>query len=195
MEKGWKYPLVSVILILMDIEKIVQEFDAYLHEKGLQFEAVIIGGAALNLLGVISRFTRDCDVLDPNIPHEVLNASQDFAAKVRQGGGVLRDDWFNNGPSSLKKTLPRTWQKNIQPLYKGKALVLHTLGRADLLKRKLFAFCDRGTDRDDCMKLKPTREELIQALPWVKIQDVNVDWPKHVEDTIAELARALGYGL
>jgi len=177
------------------IENMVQEFDAFLHDKGLQFEAVVIGGAALNLLGVISRFTRDCDVLDPKIPDEVLKAAHEFAAKVRLDGGVLRDDWFNNGPSSLKRTLPKTWQTTLQPLYQGKALKLHTLSRADLLKTKLFAFCDRGTDRDDCIKLNPTREELIQALPWVKDQDANVDWPKHVEETISELAEVLGYGL
>jgi hypothetical protein len=175
------------------IQKIVQEFDSYLYGWKLQFEAVVIGGAALNLLGVVSRFTRDCDVLDPEIPAEILIASREFAAKIRGEGGMLRDDWFNNGPESLKRTLPQTWQRNIQLLYAGKALKLHTVGRADLLKSKLFALCDRGTDRDDCLRLKPTREELIEALPWVKDQDANLDWPKHVEETLTELAKVLGY--
>jgi hypothetical protein len=177
----------------MDIKKLVKDFDSYLYNKGLVFEAVVIGGAALNLLGVVSRFTRDCDVLDPKIPDEILAASQSFAEKIRGNGGLLRDDWFNNGPTSLKKNLPKTWQANLQSLYQGKALTLHTLSREDLLKSKLFAFCDRGTDRDDCIKLNPTREELIHALPWIKDQDANVNWHQHVEDTIKELAEALGH--
>ena len=179
----------------MKIEEMIEAFDSYLHERELRFEAVAIGGAALNLLGVISRFTRDCDILDPNIPNDVLSAAKDFAATVRKEGGALRDDWFNNGPKSLTRTLPKTWVENLQPLFNGKALKLRTLGRSDLLKSKLFALCDRGTDRDDCLLLKPTKAELIEALPWVKDQDANVDWPQHVDETIAELAEVLGYGL
>lgn len=179
----------------MKIQEMVQKFDSYLHEKDLQFEAVVIGGAALNLLGVVSRFTRDCDVLDPKIPAEILVAAKEFAARIRSQGGTLRDDWFNNGPESLKRTLPKTWQGNLQVLYTGQALRLHTLGRSDLLKSKLFALCDRGTDRDDCIRLNPTKNELVEALPWVRDQDANVDWPQHVDDTIAELAGALGYVL
>ena len=113
-------------MIPVKIEKLVEDFDSYLHHKGLEFEAVVIGGAALNLLGVVSRFTRDCDVLDPKIPEVVLKAAREFAAAVRADGGILRDDWFNNGPESLKRTLPKTWQANLQPLYQGKALRLHT---------------------------------------------------------------------
>ena len=43
-------------------------FDQYLAEKRLQFDAVVIGGAALNLLGVVSRLTKDCDILHPRLP-------------------------------------------------------------------------------------------------------------------------------
>ena len=57
---------------MLPISKIVSEFDAYLAKRKLKFEGVIIGGAALNLLGVVSRLTRDCDVLDTSIPKEIL---------------------------------------------------------------------------------------------------------------------------
>jgi hypothetical protein len=44
---------------------IVENFDLYLKSKNLSFSAVVIGGAALSILGVITRQTQDVDVLDP----------------------------------------------------------------------------------------------------------------------------------
>jgi len=52
----------------MDIYELLVWFDQYLAKRRLQFEAVAIGGAALNLLGVVSRLTKDCDILYPEIP-------------------------------------------------------------------------------------------------------------------------------
>jgi hypothetical protein len=40
-------------------------FDAYLAQRGLRLEAVVIGGTALNLLGIVVRPTDDCDILHP----------------------------------------------------------------------------------------------------------------------------------
>lgn len=68
-------------------------------------------------------------------------------------------------------------------------------GRTDLLKTKLFALCDRGTDLLDCVALAPTAAELTEALPWVAFQDANPDWPAHVAATLADLGRRLGHGL
>jgi hypothetical protein len=65
-------------------------FDQYLAERRLQFHAVVIGGAALNLLGVVSRLTRDCDILHPEIPNEIAEASRGFATKVRAKGGTFK---------------------------------------------------------------------------------------------------------
>ena len=70
-----------------------------------------------------------------------------------------------------------------------------TLGRAEPLKTKLFALCDRGTDLGDCLALTPTAEELDQAEPWVKKQDANPMWPDHVQATLDDLRRRLGHGL
>lgn len=170
------------------------EFDLYLEERGLQFEAVVIGGAALALLGVISRETQDCDVLDPNIPEDVAKAARKFGAEARKKGIDLKEDWFNNGPQSLKDVLPKGWQSRFEKLYFGKALSLHTLGRSDLLKSKLFAYCDRGQDLIDCVALKPIQQELSEALEWIKAQDANPGWPDHVEKRIARLAKRLGHG-
>ena len=61
-------------------------FDRYLEARGLRFDAVVIGGAALNLLGVVSRLTKDCDILFPEIPNEIAKALTKFRAyRPREG--------------------------------------------------------------------------------------------------------------
>jgi hypothetical protein len=84
-------------------------FDSFLAERGLRLEAIVIGGAALNLLGIASRPTRDCDILHPELPAAILEAARLFAVETRGTGEVLRDDWLNNGPASLTDVLPAGW--------------------------------------------------------------------------------------
>jgi hypothetical protein len=83
---------------MYETKSLLLAFDQYLAEGPLQFHAVVIGGAALNLLGVVSRLTKDCDILHPEIPNEIAEASRGFAIKVRAKGGTLQDNWLNNGP-------------------------------------------------------------------------------------------------
>ena len=93
--------LVSVILIPMTPRETLEAFDRYLSGRRLRLEAVVIGGAALNLLGIISRATKDCDILDPPLPSAIIEAARSFAAESRRHGDALQDDWLNNGPASL----------------------------------------------------------------------------------------------
>jgi hypothetical protein len=179
----------------MDAKITIAQFDRFLENQNLAFEAVIIGGAALCLLGIISRQTRDCDILDPLLPTKIQNAAKEFAISVRQSGEVLQDNWLNHEPSSLSKLLPDGWQNSLQLVYNGKALVLHTLGRKDLLRTKLFALCDRGTDLADCIALKPSLNEIEEIISWVQAQDTNTDWPRHVTEVLADLGARLGYGI
>lgn len=179
----------------MNARDTLQRFDRYLAELGLTLEAVIIGGAALAMLDVITRPTKDCDVLAPELPIEIKAASRAFAAALRAEGTDLQDDWLNNGPASLAAQLPRGWRGRLVGIYTGAALTLHCLGRADLLKSKLWSLCDRVLDLGDCLALQPTAEELASALPWIERQDGNPDWPEHVRATLADLGRRLGHGV
>jgi hypothetical protein len=52
------------------------------------------------LLGIVSRATKDIDILVPEIPPEIHVAARAFAVEVRATGEILRDDWLNNGPAS-----------------------------------------------------------------------------------------------
>ncbi len=173
----------------------IAAFDAFLRERSLSLDAIVIGGAALALLGVISRETRDCDVMAPELPDDILAAARAFAEALRAAGDALHEEWLNNGPADLVKTLPEGWESRLQLAFSGQAIVLHTLGRSDLLLTKLFALCDRAQDIGDCLALAPTTEDLAAALPWLKDQDANELWPDHVEGTLKDLGRRLGHGL
>lgn len=172
----------------------IEAFDAHLESCGLSFEAVVVGGSALALIGVTNRQTRDFDILAPILPAQVAEAARAFATAQRVLGVDLADDWFNNGPVQLGEVLPAGWSDRIQPAFAGRAVVLHALGRADLLKSKLFALCDRGTDLADCIALMPSREELQEASGWLVLQDAHPKWPDHVAASLLDLGRRLGHG-
>jgi hypothetical protein len=178
----------------MTPREMLEDFDHYLANRNLRLEAIVIGGAALNLLGVISRVTKDCDVLDPPLSAPIVEAARSFAAEARKRGADLQDDWLNNGPASLVTVLPPDW-RDLQSVFTGSAIELRCLGREDLLRSKLFALCDRGLDLGDCLALAPSADELRTILPWLEPQDGNPDWPRHVRDTLADLGRRLGHGV
>jgi hypothetical protein len=179
----------------MNPRETLEAFDRHLAARGLRLDAVVIGGAALNLLGVISRATKDCDILDPALPPAIADAARSFAAEVRLRGSVLQDDWLNNGPASLVSALPSGWRDRLQGAFSGFAIELRCLGREDLLRSKLFALCDRGFDLGDCLALAPIADELRAILPWLEQQDGNSEWPAHVRATLADLSRRLGHGV
>ncbi|MCG8423587.1 MAG: hypothetical protein MJE77_37280 [Proteobacteria bacterium] len=155
---------------------------------------MLVGGAALALLGVTDRQTRDCDV-HPPLPAVIASAAMAFAKERRAAGNELPDDWLNNGPAQLTGVLPGGWDTRLEAAFVGRALRLSVLGRSDFLKSKLFALCDRGTDLSDCLALAPTAAELAQCEPWVTRQDAHPEWPDHVRATLGDLERRLGHGV
>jgi len=172
------------------MEKIIMAFDEFLHKEGLKFEGIVIGGAALLLIHVIDRATKDVDVLSPEIPEEIKKASIEFAKK-NSTLSLNPKEWFNNGPYSLKRDLPPGWRDRIQKVFDGKSLTLYTLGRMELLKAKLYAACDRNIDFDDCIALNPTNKELDACFDWVLKGDANPLWPKRVKEVFDRLKKEL----
>ncbi len=174
------------------MKDVIKAFDQYLKSQSLKFEAVVIGGGALIIMDVVDRKTKDIDCLDPEIPKEVKEASKAFAKLRREF--LLDDNWLNNGPVTLKRELPADWRNHLQDLYVGEAIHLTCLGRADLIKSKLFAYCDRtNPDFEDLLKIKPTAKELEDSLEWVRFRDGNPGWPAHVDLAFSVLKKALKY--
>ncbi len=173
----------------------IEAFDRWLARRSLRLEAVVVGGSALSLLGIIDRQTRDFDILHPELSEDIAEAAREFAAHLRAEGVELADDWLNNGPTQLADVLPNGWRLRRRVLFTGASLNLTTLGRADLLKTKVFALCDRGTDLADCLAMAPSVAELEEAESWLVMQDANPRWPDHVRETIEDLRGRLGHGV
>ena len=103
----------------MNVLEVIDKFDAYLKKRKLKFEAVIIGGAALNIMKTISRDTIDVDCLDPKIPEAIILAAEDF--RVEFADLKLHEKWLNNGPESLIRDLSRNWKSRLQKIYEGQS--------------------------------------------------------------------------
>ncbi len=179
----------------MKPSQIIPLFDQYLLAHRKKFEAIVIGAGALSLLGVISRETKDVDVIDPEIPKDIKSLSQEFAKQTSQN---LIQNWINNGPASMRDKLPIGWQKRLQKIYSGKALTLFTLSRVDLLATKLQGLGDRGErgpDWNDIKAMKPTLEEMDKALRWAEQQDANPSWPEHVRRLVDTLMKEMVNGI
>ena len=172
----------------------IEAFDRFLAIQGVRSELIVIGGAALSLLGIIERPTRDCDVLDPPVDARLDACSQEFARQRSAQGFPLAVDWLNHGPASLVQVLPVGWRQRVIPLFQGQALTLRTLGRSDLLATKVWALCDRGTDLADCIALAPTPDETTALRPWLIQQDLNPSWPEHVDAVVHDLMKRCGHG-
>ena len=172
------------------MKEVLVRFDCFLNDLGLQFEAIIIGGAALNIMDVITRETKDVDFLDPDIPEEIKNASVDFALK-NPDLKLAANNWINNGPKSLTRDPPSGWRNDLQKIYEGSSLRLWTLGRLNLLRSKLYAYADRDTDYADCIALNPTMAELDVCKDWVLAGDGSELWPNRVEYIFQKLKEDL----
>jgi hypothetical protein len=175
----------------MNVQAVLIQFDHYLSQKRANFEAVVIGGAALSIMGVITRDTADVDCLDPKIPDEILRHAAEFSKRFP--ALRLTEQWINNGPDTLARDLPLGWRDDLVPIFSGSALRLLTLSRLNLLRTKLFALCDRDQDLQDCISLRPTAEEIDLCLGWVLDRDANSEWPENVHRHFILLKKRLGY--
>tara|TARA_B100001094_G_C17582336_1_gene508014 strand:+ start:27 stop:554 length:528 start_codon:yes stop_codon:yes gene_type:complete len=167
---------------------IAKKFDSYLDSKGLKFEGVVIGGTALVLLDIITRHTKDFDLINHRIPEDIAEAATEFAKAEN-----LSLQWFNSGPTDLVKHLPNDWQTTTQIIYQGDALTFMTLSRSNLLKAKIWAYCDRTRDYDDILHMAPTPKELGDTAEWLYPLDTNPNWPEWVDECINNLTKGLGH--
>ncbi len=140
---------------------------------------------------MVIRQTIDVDCLSPKIPNHIAVLANEF--RILHPKLDLIPNWLNNGPESLLRELPKDWKQNSVTLFKGKAIHFTTLGRLDLLKTKLFAYCDRGDDLKDCIAMNPSLQELDACTEWVKFRDANPEWPDHVETRFKLLKKRLGH--
>lgn len=145
-----------------------------------------MGGAALNLLGVVNRATRDVDVVaigqedDSSneleiVPPDPLPEPLQRAVRTVARDFGLTDDWMNSKAGLQWRTgLPPGLQDRLRWRRYG-GLHVGLVSRYDLIFFKLYAAADSGTPESvhyqDLLALEPTEEELEEAEAWVREQD------------------------
>jgi hypothetical protein len=166
-----------------DIATALTRVGELLAAEGEAYAIVVVGGAALNLLGIVSRATSDVDILAFRSGDQLVEPPSPLPAPlVRAIRAVARrldlpEDWLNSGPAlQWKQGLPPDLEDHViwQPPYGG-ALSVGVVGRADLIALKLYAAADStGTGSrhyKDLIALAPTQPELLAAAAWAREQD------------------------
>jgi hypothetical protein len=162
------------------LERALETLGTVLERRGLRFELVAVGGSSLMLLGLISRPTKDLDVVarveesgryvsaEP-LPPELEEARADVGRALGLG-----EEWLNPGPTDLLRLgLPEGFEQRVETRRWG-GLVLHVAGRFDQICFKLYAAADQGLRSkhfEDLRQLSPSREELLRAARWTRSHD------------------------
>lgn len=147
--------------------------------RGLGYEVYAIGGGALQLLGFITRLTKDIDLVGLVEDGKIVSA-RPLPPALRKAivdvAGLLEisDGWMNVGPASLldlglpegalARAIPRRWE----------GLVVDLAGREDQIHLKLYAAVDQGPSSkhfQDLVQLDPRPDELLAAARWTRTHD------------------------
>lgn len=187
------------------LNRALQATGELLARRGQTAAVVIVGGTALNLLGVIERATRDVDVIaaatprargDPRTirpPDPLPQPLLDVIAIVARDLG-LPPDWMNTTVGGQWQSgLPRGFASRIAWRREG-GLWIGLAGRLDLIYLKLYAAADDvgPTSRHykDLVALRPTQDELARARSWIRRQDPSPDVARAVESVVRHVLAA-----
>jgi hypothetical protein len=178
------------------LERALTALGQVLAARDLAYEIVVVGGSGLLLLGVISRPTRDVDVIALVSNGEIVKAQplpDDLLQAVRDVGEVLDvgSNWLNSAPADLIDLgLPDGFAERTVPRAFG-PLTLRVAGRIDQIFFKLDAAVDQGPSSkhfQDLQALRPSEEALLQGARWVVTHDPS---PAFRADLVSALS-ALG---
>jgi hypothetical protein len=179
------------------ITRALEAVGELLEDEGAQAAIVVVGGTALNLLGVVERATFDVDVIAraEGLATGTLllrPASPLPEALSRAATRVARD--FGLPPSWMNAEVSAQWSQGLPPITLEETtwrtfggLTIGLVGRRPMVALKLFAAVDRGRQSvhvQDLLALTPTDEDLDQAADWVKGQDASLDFGGMVEEVI-----------
>lgn len=149
-----------------------------------RFTLVVCGGSALAATGLVTRTTKDVDIvalmddkrvlLDPApLPQALVQAALEVATDLG-----LQQDWLNNGPSSgdgglFRLGLPGGFVERLIWETVGKKLTVCFISRYDQIHFKLYAAVDQSGSYHaaDLRELQPTDEELLAAAAWTRTHD------------------------
>ncbi len=165
-----------------NIEEIFYALDRQIGVySGSHIALVVCGGTALSALGLVSRTTKDVDVLgqveiiDGKIRITKIN---EFPCWLKEAANTvgrdfdLPENWLNLGPASQLDTgLPDGFEERLIKKRYGTFLTVYFISRVDQIFFKLYAALDRGDYHvQDLFALKPTFKEMEEATQWILTQ-------------------------
>ena len=183
------------------IESALTSVGEYLQFRGAPASIVVLGGAALNLLGIVDRATIDVDVLagidhDGRLrPPDPLPENLAGAIRLVARDRGLIENWMNTAAAGQWELgLPPGLEERVHWRAFG-ALRVGILDRRDLVFFKLYASADQtGPDNvhvRDLLALRPDEEELASAAAWVRDQDPSPDFHVVIDKVVAYVRATL----
>ena len=184
-----------------NLDEIFKVLDRQIGLRGGRIALVICGGTALAALGLMTRTTKDADVLGrAEVRPEGLKvlAMSAFPEGLEEAAETVGRDfglpkgWLNLGPAPQVATgLPRGLVERLIRRDYGPSLTLYFISRLDQIHFKLYAAVDRDDYHiQDLLDLHPGEEELAQAVQWVTAQDVSGPFRM----SLKALLGRIGYG-
>jgi hypothetical protein len=185
-----------------EIERALSLVGELVDASNLHYHIVVIGGSAVNLLGVVSRATADVDILafagpdssgalrlrppDQPLPDPLIRAAEAVAGDLG-----LDPNWLNTGPASQWLTgLPPGLEERLMWRRFG-GLSVGVVHRQDLVFFKLYAAADdtgpQSVHYQDLVALSPTDAELNDAVRWIERQDPSPDFNRLVSQVMAHV--------
>jgi len=164
-----------------NIDKIFVALDRQILAVGGRYISLVVcGGTALAALGLVSRSTKDVDLLG-RLEKGMIRKMGCFPTWLGEAAARvaidfnLPADWLNLGPESQLDTgLPQGFLKRLVKKTYGRGLTVCYISRIDQIHFKLYASLDRGGYHvQDLFGLAPTGAELLAAGRWVLTQDVS----------------------
>ena len=169
----------------------------------LRFNLVVCGGSALAATGLVTRTTKDVDVvalmdddgvlLDPApLPPALVLAAHEVALDLD-----FQKNWLNNGPSSddgglYRLGLPEGFVERLRWETIGERLTVAFISRYDQIHFKLYAAVDQSGSyhAEDLRELHPTDKELLAAAGWTRTHDPSEGYLQGLQWFLQEF----GYG-
>jgi hypothetical protein len=151
-----------------------------LARTGHEYDLIVIGGSALLALGLVSRSTRDVDIVALKRAEGLDEALPLPQALIEARDRVARDfgvpvDWLNSEAAAdmLRLGLPDGFVERLTVRDYGPSLTVRYASRFDQVHFKLHATVDRGGGKhfSDLRALNPTEPDLVAAARWARTHD------------------------
>jgi hypothetical protein len=163
------------------LERALATLGDLLAYRGEEYEIVLVGGGNLVLRGIVSRATRDADVVGQRradgrvVPIRQLPETLARAVSEVAQAEDLAADWLNVGPESLLDLgLPAGFEDRLA-LRRFGGLTVWLAAPYDLVYFKLYAAADHWPSRDrhldDLRALHPSASDLLAAARWSRTHD------------------------